>query len=148
MQVFTENPTKTTNITLDKIEMKLKDVKSPTSDKIQQQILDDSPPAYTATATATLTHKPRCCIVQKLCSIINKIWKNAFKQPDLACIKQELESIDLSTNMFVETTLQLIPLDNKIHHPTIDLCVKPHPDIKDALKLINFQHRTSAHCYV
>ena len=62
MQVFTGDSSTTTNITPDKIEMKLKDVKSPTSDKIQQQILDESPPAlaYTATSAATLTHKPRC----------------------------------------------------------------------------------------
>ena len=138
MQVFTDDSSTTTNITPDKVELKLKDVKSPTSDEIQQQILDDSPPVSTAAAAATLTHKPCCQIVCKLCSNINKIRKNAFKQPDLDHLKQELESIDLSTNTFVKTTLQLIPLDNKIHHPTLGLRIKPHPDIKDALKLVDF----------
>ena len=58
MQVFTSDSSTTTNMTPDKVELKLKDVKSPTSDKIQQQILDESPTVYTAAAAAILTHKP------------------------------------------------------------------------------------------
>ena len=104
MQVFTGDSSTTTNITPNKVELKLKDVKSSTSDEIQQQILDETPPAYTATVAAILTHKPRHQIVHKLRGTINKIRKNAFKRPDLAHLKQELESIDLSTNTFVKTT--------------------------------------------
>ena len=67
----------------------------------------------------------------------------------LAHLKQELESIDLSTNMFVKTTSHLFPLDDKIiHHPTLGIRVKPHPDIKDALELVDFQRGTSAHRYI
>ena len=101
MEVFTGDSSTTTNTTPDKIELKLKDVKSPTSDEIQKQIIDESPKAYTAAAAAKLTHKPRRRIVRKLRGIINKIRKNAFKRPDLTHLKQELESIDLSTNTFV-----------------------------------------------
>ena len=147
MQVFTGDSSTTTNTTPDKIELKLKDVKSPTADEIQKQIIDESPKAYTA-AAAKLTHKPRRQIVRKLRGIINKIRKNAFKRPDLTHLKQELESIDLSTNTFVKTTSHLIPLNDKIHHPTLGIRVKPHPDIKDALELVDFQRGTSAHRYI
>ena len=92
MQVFTGDSSTTTNTTPDKIELKLKDVKSPTSDEIQKQIIDESPKAYTA-AAAKLTHKPHRQIVRKLRGVIDKIRKNAFKRPDLAHLKQELESI-------------------------------------------------------
>ena len=57
MQVFTDDPNKTTNITLNKIEINLKDIKSSMSDELQQQALVHTPPAYTAATTAQLTHK-------------------------------------------------------------------------------------------
>ena len=59
-----------------------------------------------------------------------------------------MESIDLSTNTFVQTTSHLISLDDKIHHPTLGIRVKPHSDIKDALELVDFQQGTSAHRYI
>ena len=104
MQVFTSDFSTTTKTIPNKVELKLKDVKSPTSDEIQNQILNESPQAYTAAAAVTLTHRPHHQIVRKLRNIINKIRKNAFKQPDLVHLKQELESIDLFTNTFVKTT--------------------------------------------
>ena len=100
MQVFTGDSSTTTNMTPNKIELKLKDVKSPTSDEIQKQIIDESPKAYTAAVAAKLTHKPRRQIVRKLRGIINKIQKNAFKRPDLAHLKQELESIYPPVRLF------------------------------------------------
>ena len=58
MQVFTGDFTKTTNIILDKIEAKLKNVKSSTADELQQQAIDHTQSMYTADVAAELTHKP------------------------------------------------------------------------------------------
>ena len=71
-----------------------------------------------------------------------------MQRPDISHLKHELENIDISTNIFVQTTSEIVPLDHKIYHPTLGLVTSPHPDIKNAIELVDFQRGTSAHRHI
>ena len=101
-----------------------------------------------AAAVAKLNHKQRRKIIRKIRRLIQKVDKEAFKRPNITHLKAKLENIDVSTNTYIQTTSELVPLDHKIFHPTLGLRTTPHPDIKDALELVDFQCGTSAHCHI
>ena len=143
MKVFTGDSETTTKFSPGKIELSMKDIQ-PHNDTIVQSI-ENTPAPYTAAAAATLNRKQCQKMVRFLQQSIKKVNKEAFKRPDISHLKQELENVDISTNTFVQTTSKLVPLDHKIYHPTLGLVTSPHPDIKNAVKLVDFQQGTSAH---
>ena len=56
--------------------------------------------------------------------------------------------MDISTNTFIHTQSELIPIENKIYHPTLGIITTPHPDIRQAEELVEFQLGTSAHRHI
>ena len=145
MKVFTGDSTKTTKFSPGTIELNLKDITTHSPEDAIPDFIDHSPLLYTAVAAAQLNHKQQRRIVQKIRCSIQKVDKEAFKQPDISHLKAELKNIDASTNTYIQTTSELVPLDDKTYHPTLGLQTTPHPDIKDTLKLVDFQRSTSAH---
>ena len=148
MEVFTGDSTKTTKFSPGTIKLKLKDIKTHSPEDAIADSINHSPLLYTAAAAAQLNHKQRRKIIRKIRCWIQKVDKEAFKRPDITHLKAELENIDVSTNTYIQTTSGLVPLDHKIYHPTLGLRTTPHPDIKNALELIDFQRGTSAHRHI
>ena len=58
-----------------------------------------------------------------------------------------MENIDVSTNTYIHTTSELVPLADKIYHLTLGLQTTPYPNIKDALELVDFQRGTSTYLH-
>ena len=63
-------------------------------------------------------------------------------------MKHELDTIDISTNTFVHTITETIPIQEKILHLTLGMVSAKHPDIKSAIELVEFQQGTSSHRYI
>ena len=80
--------------------------------------------------------------------MIQKVKKKKFKRPELEHLKYELENVDISTNTFIHTTSELIPIEDKIYHPTLGIITTPHPDIRQAEELVEFKLGTSAHRHI
>ena len=59
-----------------------------------------------------------------------------------------MDNVDILTNTFIQTTSQLIPIDDKIYHPTLGIITSPHPDIQEVEELIEFQLGSSVHQHV
>jgi hypothetical protein len=79
---------------------------------------------------------------------INKL-KAAFRRPEIGDLKHELSTLEISTNKkYVHTTLHTIPINEKAYHPTLGLIVSSHPDMKNTVKLVEFQVGTSTHCHI
>ena len=95
-----------------------------------------------------LKHKQRRNLVRKIQRSINKVKRQKFQRPELEHLKYELENVDISTNTYIQTTSQLIPIDDKIYHPTLGIITKLHPDIQEAEELVEFQLGSSAHRHV
>ena len=52
------------------------------------------------------------------------------------------------TNIIIQTTSCLIPIDDKIYHSILGIITSPHPDLWQAKELIEFQLDSSAHCHI
>ena len=77
--------------------------------------------------------------------MINKVKQQKFQRPELEHLKYELENVVISTNTYIQTTSHLIPIDDKIYHPTLGIITTLHPDIHKAEELVEFQLGSSAH---
>ena len=127
MEVFTGDSDKTTDFSPKMIELKLEDVHSQSPDEVLKDNLNNSPLPYTAAAAAQLTQRRK--LVQKIQRSINKVKQQKFQRPELEHLKYELENVDISTNTYIQTTSQLIPINDKIYHPTLGIITSSYPDI-------------------
>ena len=152
MEVFIGDSTKTTDFSPKPIELKLKDVQLQSPDKLLTANLNNSPLSYKAvSAIAKLTwqaasefkHKERRNLVRKIQQLINKDKRQKFQGPELAHLKYKLDNVDILTNTFIQTTSHLIPIDDKIYHPTLGIT-----DIQQAEELLEFQLGSSTHQHI
>ena len=146
MEVFTGDSNRTTNFSPEKIELELKDIHPKSPDEVLTDNLKNSPLPYTAAAAAQLTCRRK--IVQKIQRSIQKVKKKKFSRPELEHLKLQLDNVDISTNAFIHTTSELIPIESKIYHPTLGIITTPHPDIRQAEELVEFQLGTGAHRHI
>ena len=86
--------------------------------------------------------------MRKIQRLIQKVKKKKFTRPELEHLKFELDNVDISTNTFIHTTSELIPIESKIYHPTLGIITTPHPDIRQAEELVEFQLGTSAQRHI
>jgi hypothetical protein len=96
--------------------------------------LIDSPLPYTVAAAARVNQKERRWKERTI-----RKTKAAFRRPDIGDLKHELSTLDISTNKYVHTTSHTIPLNEKAYHPTLGMIIASHPDMKQAIKLVEFQ---------
>jgi hypothetical protein len=101
----------------------------------------DSPLPYTVAAAAKVCRKQQRWMDRK----VNKM-KAAFRRPEIGDLKKELLTLDVSTN--VHTISHAIPLNEKAYHPTLEMIVATHPDMKHAVELVEFQVGTSTHRHI
>jgi hypothetical protein len=125
------------------VEIELKDKMSTSAIDILERNLLDSPLPYTVTAAAKVSRKQQRWMDRK----INKM-KAAFRRLEIGDLKQELSTLDISTNKYAHTTSHTIPLNEKAYHPTLGMIVATHPDMKHAVELVEFQVRTSTHRHI
>jgi hypothetical protein len=78
---------------------------------------------------------------------VNKL-KAAFRCPEIGDLKEELSTLDISTNRYVHTASHTIPLNEKAYHPTLGMIEATHPDMKQAVELVEFQVGTSTHRHI
>ena len=127
MEVFTGDSNTTTNFSPEKIELELKDIHPQPPDKVLTDNLKHSPLPYTAAAAAQLTRRRK--IVRKIQRSIQRVKKKKFSRPEIEHLKYQLDNVDISTNAFIHTSSELIPIESKIYHPTLGIITTPHPDI-------------------
>lgn len=122
-------------------------IKEDEENKDDDNTFDD--PATTVksilTSDTSLNHRQKRRIRQS----VNKFLSKApYTRPDVSQLKHELETIDISTNTFINTISETISIQEKIKHPTLGMVTRDHPDIKDATELIEFQPGTSTHRHI
>jgi hypothetical protein len=79
---------------------------------------------------------------------ITAIARKLLRRPEIGDLKQELSTLDISTNRYVHTTSHTRPLNEKAYHPTLGIIVVTHPDMKHAVELVEFQGGTSTHRHI
>jgi hypothetical protein len=144
MEVFTGSADHTTASAPEHVEIELKDKMSTSAIDILERSLLDLPLPYTVEAAAKVNRKQQRWMDRK----INKL-KKAFRRPEIGDLKQELSTLDISTNRYVHTTSPTVPLSEKAYHPTLGMIVATtHPDMKHAVELVEFQVGTSSHRHI
>ena len=66
-----------------------------------------------------------------------------YTQPDIDHLKQELDNVDVSTNIIYNTVHEMIPL--KSSHPTLGLIVNDHCDLQNTVEFTDIEVGTAAH---
>jgi len=123
LSVFTEDDhtNHSTSREPEKLTFDIKDLRQANPENIVEQILKDSPLSYTTAAAARVTAK---------------INRTKFQRPDIAALIPELDTLDISTNMYMQETSHTLPLLNTNSiHPTMGFITSPHPDIANAIEL-------------
>jgi hypothetical protein len=143
MEVFTGSADHTTASAPEHVEIELKNKMSTSAIDILERSLLYSPLPYTVAAAAKVNRKQQRWMDRK----INKLEK-AFRRPEIGDLKQELSTLDISTNRYVHTTSHTVPLNEKAYHPTLGMIVATHPDMKHAVELVEFQIGTSSHRHI
>ena len=105
--------------------------KSATTEQILDEILELSPDVNTNAAAAIIKMKVNCAM---------------FQQPDISHLREELQSFDISTNIYYYTQSETIPLPSA--HAKLGLQVNLQPDIKHAVEFIGLTVGTTAHKYI
>jgi hypothetical protein len=75
---------------------------------------------------------------------INRM-KTAFRRPEIGDLKDKLLALDISTNKYVHTTSQTIPLNEEAYHPTLGLIVASHTDMKHAVRIPSWDINPSSY---
>ena len=143
MEVFTGSADHTTAMNPEKVDLHLKDKLSPSVTDILESNLLNLPLPYTVAAAATMNRRQQRWTDRR----VNKL-KRAFRRPEIGDLKHELATLDISTNKYVHTTSHTIPLNEKSYHPTLGMIVATHPDMKQAVELVEFQVGTSTHRHI
>ena len=138
MKVFTGDLTKRTDFSPEPIELKLKDVQPQSPDDVLEENLN------TREASNLKKRKQRRNLIRKIRRSIDKVKRQKFQRPELEHLMYELKNVDISTNTYIQTTSQLIPIDDKIYHPILGIIRTPHPDIRKAEELVEFQLGSNA----
>ena len=113
-------------------------------------LLQHSPLPYIAKAAAAAqvtVPRNQQQRINRLCNKINKM-KPAFRRPDILDLKHELETLDTSTNTYIHTTSHEVPLNNTQFHPTLGMITQVHPNMSNAIELIEFQVSTTTHRHI
>ena len=97
--------------------------------QVAKEILAESPLPYTAAAAR----------------VSMDINRTVFQRPEVAHLVHKLASIDISTNRFMQTTSENVSIERGLLHPTLGLVVKPHPDMQDAVELVELQGGSASH---
>jgi hypothetical protein len=108
MEVFTGSADLTTASAPEHVEIELKDKMSTSAIDILERSLLDSPLPYTVAAAAKVSRQQQRWMDRK----DNKL-KAEFRRPEIGDLKQELSTLDISTNGYVYTTSHTIPLNEK-----------------------------------
>jgi hypothetical protein len=143
MEVFTGSADHTTATAPEHVEIEFKDKMSTSAIDILERSLLDSPLPYTTAAAAKVSRRQWRWMERKIIKL-----KKAFRRPDIGDLKQELSTLDVSTNKYVHTISHTIPLNEKTYHPTLGMIVATHPDMKHAVELVEFQVGTSTHRHI
>jgi hypothetical protein len=144
MEVFTGSADHTTTTAPEHVEIEFKDKMKTSAIYILESSLLDSPLPYKTAAAAKVSRQQQRWMDRK----VNKL-KAAFRRPEIGDLKQELLTLDISTNRwYVHTTSHTIPLNEKAYHPTLGMIVATHPDMKHAVELVEFQVGTSTHQHI
>ena len=104
--------------------MKFKESESSSLSDILNEILQNSPLPYTAAATKITSPLPTK-LLQKEKRKINQLNHRIYKRKPTCCrldithLRHELDTLDISTNIYIHTTLHTDPINNKPFHPTI-----------------------------
>lgn len=64
-------------------------------------------------------------------------------RPDIVDLKYELETLDTSMNTYVHTTSHTVPLNNNQSHLTLGMIAQDRLDVRDSIKLMEFQVGTT-----
>ena len=115
---------------MEKVTFVFKDPRLVDPSNIVEDILQATQTCYTSAATVQVHMKINC---------------RKFELPYLTALLNELEALDVSTNRFMYETSHTLPLQNEGFHPTMGLVVATHPDMKDAVELVQLQIGTKAH---
>jgi hypothetical protein len=145
MEVFTGSNDHTTYTEPEHVEIEMIDkIRASPKDILEKNLLD-SPLPYTVTtaAAAKVNRKERRWMEKRI-----RKMKAAFRRPEIGDLKHELSTLDISTNKYVHTTSHTIPLNEKAYHPTLGMVTATHPDMKQAMELVEFQVGTSTHRHI
>ena len=74
--------------------------------------------------------------------------KNVFRRSNILDLKHELETLDISTNTYIHTISNTVPLNNKQLHKRLGLVTQPHPDMNNPIELMEFQVGTTTHQHI
>jgi hypothetical protein len=143
MEVFTGSADYRTATAPEHVEIELKDKMSTSAIDVLERNLLDSLLPYTVATVAEVSRKQQRWMDRK----INKM-KAAFRRPEIGDLKHKLSTLDISTNKYVHTTSHIISLNGKAYHPTLGMIVATHPDMKQAVELVEFQVGTSTHRHI
>jgi len=132
LSIFTESDptTRITNAGPESVVLPITKSQSIDPAQVAQEILAESPLPYTAAAAARVSMR---------------VNRTVFQRPEVAHLVRELASIDISTNRFMQTTSEIVSIERGLLHPTLGLVVKPHPDMQDAVELVELQVGSASH---
>ena len=101
--------------------------------------------ASSLASDTSLNHRQKEQIQRRVNKFVSK---SKFTRPDVSQLKHELDAIDISTDLFLRTISETIPINKKIFHLTLGMVTAKHPDIKDTIELVEFQPGTSCHRHI
>ena len=154
IEVFTETPHEQIGSQL-KIPTKVVEIEAPNKKKkkkidteaIIDEILKNSPQPYTHAAAAKIKAD-----LTKIADLLNtdeetdkayNVNRMQYTQPDIDHLKQELDNVDVSTNVIYNTVHEMIPL--KSSHPPLGLIVNDLCDLQNTVEFTDTEVGTAAH---
>ena len=101
--------------------------------------------ASSLASDTSLNHRQKQKIQRRVKKFISK---SEYTRPDVSQLKYEFDTTDISTITFINTISEIVPIQERILHPTSGMVTAVHPDIKDAIELVEFQSCTSTHRHI